>query len=276
MTRIRPDTSAENAPRDFGVCQKFPNTLRITRNAFAPPKVLDFMKVYQRVTVAVSLIFSLLFVFGCGRDAGQSRANGNLNRPLIEPPAASGRPKIVALGDSLAAGFGLLEKESFTYLLQAKLDADGYQYEVVNAAVSGDTSLGGLERADWVLKNDNVEILILELGGNDLLRRIPVAELKKNLTAIIKKAQARNIRVLLCGMLAPPNVGADYQREFQLVYPDLAAEFKTDFLPFLLDGVALKPELNLPDGIHPNAEGEKIMTDNVYRALQPMLRKTNP
>ena len=113
----------------------------------------------------------------------------------------------------------------------------------------------------------------IELGANDLLRGVPVAKLKTNLDTIIKKAKAKNVRILLCGMLAPPTMGSDYQREFTLVFPDLATEYKLDFLPFLLENVALKKELNQADGIHPNADGEKIMTDNVYKALKPMLAK---
>lgn len=192
-------------------------------------------------------------------------------RAQATPKPRSTRPKIIAFGDSLTAGFGLTERESYPYLLQEKLNADGYAYEVVNAGVSGDTTIGGLERADWVLEQDNAAILILELGANDLLRGIPVASLKQNLDQIIRKAKAKNIRVLLCGMLAPPTMGAEYQREFTMVFPDLAAEHKIRFLPFLLDGIALKKELNQADGIHPNPAGARIMTDNIYKALKPML-----
>ncbi len=193
------------------------------------------------------------------------------NRPLAVPQIISNKPKIVAFGDSLTAGFGLLEKESYPYLLQEKLKADGFDYEVVNAGVSGETTLGGLERIDWVLETENIKILILELGANDLMRGVPVGKVKSNLDTIIRKAKAKNVRVLLCGMLAPP--GSDYGREFTVVFPDLATEQKVEFLPFLLENVALKKELNQSDGIHPNADGERIMTDNVYKALKPMLQK---
>ena len=192
-------------------------------------------------------------------------------RPSIQ--VTSDRPKIVAFGDSLTAGFGLEEKESYPYLLQKKLEADGYDYEVVNAGVSGETSLGGLERVDWVLEQENVRILVLELGANDLLRGLPVAKMKENLSTIIKKAKAKNIRVLLCGMLAPPTMGANYQRDYVAAFPDLASEYKVDFLPFLLENIALNKELNQGDGIHPNAKGEIIMTDNIYKALKPMIDK---
>jgi acyl-CoA thioesterase-1 len=185
----------------------------------------------------------------------------------------SSSPKIIALGDSLTAGFGLAEPESYPYLLQQKLKAEGYDYEVVNAGVSGDSSLGGLERADWVLGQENAEILILELGANDLLRGMPVDRMKANLDKIIRKAKEKNIKVLLCGMLAPPTMGSDYRRDYVNAFPDLADENGVEFLPFLLDRVATRRELNQADGIHPNAEGTRIMTENIYSALKPLLTK---
>jgi acyl-CoA thioesterase-1 len=207
---------------------------------------------------------------------GVSVAERQMNRRTEKKPPAqvtSDRPKIIAFGDSLTAGFGLAEKESYPYLLQERLKADGYNYEVVNAGVSGDTSLGGLERIDWVLEQENVRILILELGANDLLRGLPVAKMKDNLDRIIKKAKAKNVEVLLCGMLAPPTMGAQYQREFVTAFPDLATDNKVEFLPFVLEGIALDPKLNQGDGIHPNAEGAKVLMANVYKALQPLLKK---
>ena len=194
-------------------------------------------------------------------------------KPLVTPNITTNRAKIVALGDSLTAGFGLTENESYPFLLQQRLKGDGYDYEVVNAGVSGDTSLGGLERADWVIGQENVDILILELGANDLLRGMPVDRMKDNLSKIIQKAKAKNIKVLLCGMLAPPTMGADYQKAYLSAFPDLASEHKVAFLPFLLEGVALKRELNQADGIHPNAAGARLMTENIYKALRPMLTK---
>jgi acyl-CoA thioesterase I len=194
-------------------------------------------------------------------------------KPLVTPNITTNRAKIVALGDSLTAGFGLTENESYPFLLQQRLKGDGYDYEVVNAGVSGDTSLGGLERADWVIGQENVEILILELGANDLLRGMPVDAMKDNLSKIIQKAKARNIKVLLCGMLAPPTMGPDYQKAYLSAFPDLASEHKVAFLPFLLEGVALKRDLNQADGIHPNAAGTRLMTENIYKALRPMLTK---
>jgi acyl-CoA thioesterase I len=227
-----------------------------------------------RISLSVSSIFVIAIFAACSAAKYQRSADGSSAKPLVTPQTQSQRPKIIAFGDSLTAGFGLAEKESYPYLLQQKLKADGYDYDVVNAGVSGDTSLGGLERADWVLEQENAKILILELGANDLLRGLPPAKMKDNLDKIIKKAKAKNINVLLCGMLAPPTAGSDYQREYMLAFPDLADEHGVEFLPFLLDGVALKKEFNQPDGIHPNAEGEKLMTENIYKALKPMLEKT--
>ena len=229
------------------------------------------MSTLLRIILITSLAASAAIVFGCG-STGSAKINPPAQeRPLKTPEISGKRPKIIAFGDSLTAGFGLATKESYPYLLQEKLNADNYDYEVVNAGVSGDTTLGGLERSDWVLDQDNAKILVLELGANDMLRGISPAKAKANLDKIITKAKQRNMKVLLCGMLAPPSVGAKYQQEFTTLFPDLASEHKIEFLPFLLENVALKKELNQADGIHPNPEGERIMTDNIYKALKPML-----
>jgi acyl-CoA thioesterase-1 len=237
--------------------------------------MFDFKNIKSviRSKAVIGFVFSiLLLVSACSVSTAEKPSNVRVDK---KPPvqAVSDKPKIIAFGDSLTAGFGLAEKESYPYLLQERLKADGYNYEVINAGVSGETSLGGLERIDWVLEQDNVQILILELGANDLLRGLPVAKMKSNLSAIIKRAKAKNIKVLLCGMLAPPTMGAQYQREYVNAFPDLASEYDVEFLPFLLENVALNKNLNQPDGIHPNAEGEKIMTENVYKALKPLLVK---
>lgn len=236
------------------------------RSAFVLRLMYEF-----KTTLLISLLAAGL-LSGCSA-TGSASSQANTARPLLTPEAVSKAPKIVAFGDSLTAGFGLAEPESYPYLLQQRLRADGYNYEVVNAGVSGDTSLGGLERADWVLGQENVEILVLELGANDLLRAMPVAKMKSNLDQIIRKAKARNIKVLLCGMLAPPTMGSDYAREYISAFPALADEHDVAFLPFLLDGVATRRELNQADGIHPNAEGTRIMTESIYSALRPLLTK---
>lgn len=218
------------------------------------------------------ILLSLMLSFGCV-DKMQEPPKEQRNKPSTTTTTHKDKPKIIAFGDSLTAGFGLSERESYPYLLQQKLDADGYEYEVINAGVSGDTTQGGLERIDWSLDQESVEILILALGGNDLLRGVPPSQVKSNLAEIIKKAKAKGIKVLLCGMLAPLIMGPEYQQEFNRLYPELADEYKVAYMPFILEGVALRKELNQADGIHPNAEGTKIMAENIYRYLKPLLRK---
>jgi acyl-CoA thioesterase-1 len=224
-----------------------------------------------RIFIALLAAAVFAFTVACSSaDSIPGRA-ADLDRPLVEPKTGNSTRKIVAFGDSLTAGFGLTEKESYPYLLQERLRADGYQYAVINAGVSGDTSLGGVERADWVLNAEGVEVIVLELGANDLLRGVPAAQMKKNLDAIIRKAKAKNVKVLLCGMIAPPTMGTDYQRTFNTAFPDLAAEHKVAFVPFVLEGIALNKDLNQADGIHPNAAGARIMTETIYRELRKML-----
>src|SRR5215813_4957499 len=179
--------------------------------------------------------------------------------PAKPPAKPDGRPIISAFGDSLTAGFGLHEDQCFPTLLQSKLDEKGYRYRVANAGVAGDTSAGGVSRIDWALEEGSVKFLILELGGNDGLRGLPVVNMKKNLAEIIERAQARRVEVVLAGMEAPPNLGEEYTHEFRQVYRDLAKKYKLTLIPFVLDGVGGQAGLNQPDGIHPNAEGEKIM-----------------
>jgi acyl-CoA thioesterase-1 len=158
--------------------------------------------------------------------------------------------------------------------LQKKLAADGFDYEVVNAGISGDTSAGGVRRIDWSLEGD-VKIVILELGANDILRGQPIAEMKKNLSTIIERAKARGAKVLLAGMEAPTNSGIDYRRWTHGAFSDLAKEQNVTLIPFLLDRVAGIQSLNQEDGIHPTPEGTRIVADTVYLYLKPMLEKTD-
>ena len=188
--------------------------------------------------------------------------------PTAAPVAA--RPRLVVLGDSIAAGYGLRREESFPARLQERIDREGLGFEVVNAGVSGDTSAGGLRRLDWALDGD-VRVLILELGGNDGLRGLPPDELKKNLTAIIRAARERHLAVLLCGMEAPPNAGAAYATAFREAYVAVAREQHVPFVRFVLDKVAGIDGLNQDDGIHPNARGARIVADTVWPALRPLL-----
>jgi acyl-CoA thioesterase-1 len=185
---------------------------------------------------------------------------------------AATRPRVVALGDSLTAGLGLSPQEAYPALLQQRIDAAGLSYEVINAGVSGDTSAGGLRRLDWALEGD-VRVLIVALGGNDGLRGLPVEELHDNLARIIERGRARRAEVILAGMEAPPNFGRSYIVSFHQVYPSLAEEYHVRLVPFLLNGVAGIESLNQRDGIHPTREGARIVADNVWSVLEPILMK---
>jgi acyl-CoA thioesterase-1 len=178
-------------------------------------------------------------------------------------------PRIVILGDSLTAGLGLPVDQAYPSLLQQRLKSEGLDYEVVNAGVSGDTSAGGLSRLDWALQGD-VRILVVALGGNDGLRGLPPDALKRNLSEIIERAQARQVQVILAGMEAPPNYGREYIVSFHRVYPALAEQYRIPLVPFLLGNVAGIDQLNQPDGIHPTAAGARIVADNVWRMLKPL------
>ena len=226
---------------------------------------------FTKQAAAILILLATAVFSACNVSTAEHQPAKKTEKPPIT--IVTDKPKIVAFGDSLTAGFGLAEKESYPYLLQERLHREGYNYEVVNAGISGDTSLGGVERIDWVLEMENVEVLVLELGANDLLRGVPVKQMKDNLDKIIRKAKAKKVKVLLTGMLAPPSVGAQYQRDYTNAFPDLASEHKVKFLPFILENIALNRNLNQADGIHPNAEGAKIMTENVYKTLKPMLKK---
>ena len=191
--------------------------------------------------------------------------------PSATPTKVDTRPRVVFLGDSLTAGLGLSPDQAYPTLLQQKADADGLSFHVVNAGVSGDTSAGGLSRLDWALDGD-VRVMVVALGGNDALRGLPVEELRKNLTTIIERAQAKKVRVILAGMEAPPNFGQSYTDGFRRVYTDLAAQYTVPVIPFLLQGVAGIEGLNQRDGIHPTAEGARLVADNVWTVLHPMLK----
>ena len=223
------------------------------------------------------LLIVCCFAIGCGNLSLSPKQQDPTN-PLPAPAKKNAandpnRKKILAFGDSLTIGLGLTEAESYPSLLQDKLQADGYDYEVLNAGVSGDTSAGGLQRIDWSLNQPNVELMILELGANDILQNRPLDQMKTNLREIIRKAKAKNVNVLLCGMLAPSNQGGARQVEIGKAFKDLAAEEKVAFLPFFLDKVGGVPTLNQADGIHPNADGAKIVADTVYKAAKPLLKK---
>ncbi len=183
-------------------------------------------------------------------------------------------PVILVFGDSISAGYGLPRVEQgWVELLKARLQAQGYGYQVVNASVSGETTAGGLARLPRALELHHPSIVILELGGNDGLRALPIEQMRANLTQIVTLAAAAGAKVLLLGMRMPPNYGPQYTKQFALVFSDLAGEKKMPLVPFLLTDIALTPSLLQGDDIHPNALGQPILLDNVWPALKPLLHK---
>jgi acyl-CoA thioesterase-1 len=226
---------------------------------------------------ALSILAAALFA-ACGGGSRETSSNQGGATQTAQTPAAAPKPtenvpKIVAFGDSLTAGYGLSPQESYPALLQKLIDADGFKYEVVNAGVSGDTSAGGVRRIDWSLDGGGVRFVILELGANDFLRGQPVAETRKNLSEIIRRARARDAEVLLAGMLTTTESGRDYEIEIRDAFKSLADEHQVTLIPFFLEGVAGIDKFNQQDRVHPNAEGTRLVAATVYRHLKPMLEK---
>ncbi len=182
---------------------------------------------------------------------------------------------ILFLGDSLSAGFGLDVAQAFPSLIQEKIQQEKLPFKVVNAGLSGETTAGGLRRIDWLLKQ-KVDVLVIELGGNDGLRGIAPSETERNLQGVIDKMREKNpdAPIILAGMQAPPNMGKDYTEKFRAIFPALAKKNSIALIPFLLEGVAGNPRLNLPDGIHPTAEGHRIVAETIWKTLNPVLSRT--
>ena len=182
-------------------------------------------------------------------------------------------PVILVFGDSISAGYGLPLEQGWVELLRTRLKAQGYGYQVVNASVSGETTAGGLARLPRALELHHPGIVILELGGNDGLRGLPVAQMRMNLAQMTSLSTAAGAKVLLLGMRMPPNYGPEYTKQFAMVFSDLATEKKISLVPFLLTDIALSPALLQADDIHPNAQGQPILLDNVWPTLKPLLHK---
>jgi acyl-CoA thioesterase-1 len=188
------------------------------------------------------------------------------------PAAAQAQRTVVFLGDSLTAGYGLARQESFPSLVEARIRAAGLGWKVVNAGVSGDTSAGARARLDFIYRQ-KPQLIFLCIGSNDGLRGLPVAELEKNLRAILDRARKEGTRVILAGAMLPENYGKDYREAFRSLFPRLAKEYRLPFLPSLLEGVAMTPGLNQDDGIHPNAAGARRVAANVWKLLEPELKR---
>jgi acyl-CoA thioesterase-1 len=221
--------------------------------------------------VATGLTAAALLA-ACGRGAPQDTAPATSAAAVATPAALPAAVlRVVLLGDSLTAGYGLAPDDAYPSILQRRMREDGLAVDVVNAGVSGDTSAGGLRRLDWALEGP-VRVLVVALGGNDALRGLTVDDLKRNLTAIIERAQAREVTVILAGMEAPPNLGRPYTAAFRQVYRDVAATHRVALLPFLLEGVAGVASLNQDDGIHPNPAGARRVADNLRPYIERAVR----
>ncbi len=217
------------------------------------------------------LLSWVLFTVGCSDETPPPPVSPSVavpERPASTVPART----ILFLGNSLSAGLGVDPEQAFPALIQQKIDSLGWAYRVVNAGESGLTTAGGLSRIEWLLRQ-KVDVLVLELGGNDGLRGIPPEVTRRNLKAIIEKTRATypDVRVVLAGMQVPPNLGADYTEAFRTVFPALTEELDVSLIPFLLEGVGGIPDLNQPDGIHPTAAGHRIVAETVWRTLRTVL-----
>lgn len=234
------------------------------------------------------LLFCLSFIvfYGCDRADAPSPPSSSAPRAGVgqqlgtDVTAQPGRPKahvsaerrIVAFGNSLTAGLGVAQHESYPARLQQKLDLVGYSYRVINAGVSGETTAGGLRRVPWVL-NSKPSIVIIELGGNDGLRGLSLQETKGNLERIIQQLQQSSVTVVLAGMKLPPNYGMEYTAGFEALYRALANQYHLTMIPFFLDGVAGSSLLNQADGIHPTGEGYRVIVEKIFPALEPLLQR---
>jgi len=215
---------------------------------------------------------------GCRQNSYDSSNGGSSQKvgarevasPTRQPSPIDRERVIVAFGDSLTAGLGVAEEEAYPAVLERKIHQAGFSYRVVNAGVSGETTAGGLRRVSWVLQN-RPEIVILELGANDGLRGLSILETKKNLSEIIEELQREHIRIVLAGMRMPPNYGKEYTEAFEKIFPELAGRFHLALIPFFLEGVATRSDLNQADGIHPTAEGYRIVVNNIWPKLEPLL-----
>jgi len=227
----------------------------------------------KKIRGVLTVVAVLLFFFSCNNNEKSSAVDSNKTKRPTNDSAVEVKKKIIVFfGNSLTAGYGLSPSQAFPAVIQKKIDSLGLPYQVINAGVSGETSSGGKTRIDWILKQP-VDIFVLELGANDGLRGIPLSATRKNLQDIVDKVIAKNpnTKLLFAGMQIPPNMGQTYTTEFRNIYTELAEKNKMTLVPFLLEGVGGEPKLNQEDGIHPTAEGHRIVAENLWRELQKLL-----
>ena len=236
----------------------------------------------MRRLLSISILFLAAALWGCDEHLGSpppkvqgTSVDARPGAAAPPPSNAAFRPEeriLVAFGNSLTAGLGVASGETYPARLQEKLSLAGYRYRVVNAGVSGDTTAGALRRVEWVLKS-KPDIVILELGANDGLRGLDLKDTRANLTLIIQRIQAAGAKVVLAGMKLPPNYGPAYTGSFQGMYVDLAKHYDIPLIPFFLEGVATKTDLNQADGIHPTGSGYAVVVDTLWPTLLPLLKK---
>jgi len=250
------------------IIDAFKNWLRDQQPELIPIPVNREQKQEQPNPMNRFIVFSLVFFTLVLSSASILAKSGNDKNSLQDQPKS-----ILFLGDSITAGYGLDQSQAFPALIQDKIDASNLKYNVVNAGLSGETSSGGLRRVGWLFRS-KVDVLVLELGANDGLRGIDLSVTKSNLQQIIEKAREANpqVEIIVAGMQVPPNLGQAYTNEFRQIFPDLAKRNNAKLIPFILEGVAGEPTLNLSDGIHPNVEGHRVLADNVWKVLRPMLK----
>ncbi len=227
------------------------------------------------VTVVLTPVIMLASGIGCDRDEEVQIEQRALPAPSADAPTTpatqtSDRPRVVFLGDSLTAGYGLEADQAFPALVGKLLESEAVPVDIINAGVSGDTTAGGAGRLDWLLRQ-SPDIVVIGLGGNDGLRGLQPSVSEQNLREIIRRCREADVKVLLLGMLIPPNYGVDYTTAFREVFPRIAEEMNVPFMPFLLEGVGGDRELNQRDGVHPTAEGQRIIADNLLPYLRPLL-----
>lgn len=234
-----------------------------------------FMTLRSRYTILTALVLALS---SCAREEAANPASESDDSGRAPTTLDAGQPRlrVLFLGDSITAGYGLDPDQAFPALLQRRADSLGLAVDMINAGLSGETTAGGLRRIGWLLRAP-VDILVLELGGNDGLRGVPVTDIRRNLEGIIDSLRVRapEARVVLAGMMIPPNLGAEYTAAFRAVYPEVARSRETVLIPFLLEDVGGVTERMLDDGIHPNAEGHAVMAETVWETLAPMLRESS-
>ena len=228
------------------------------------------------IKLATLLYLFILFFTGCNRqDLSSKESQTAILEPVTPDPAPSAK-RILFFGNSLTAGYGVEPEQAFPYLIQQKLDSLGLPYQVINGGLSGETTASGVNRIEWVLR-EPIEVMILELGGNDGLRGVDPDETTRNLQEIVDLAQKKypDMQIIIAGMEAPPNMGSEYVSSFRNVFKGVADGNNLPLIPFLLEGVGGEPELNLPDGIHPNPEGHQIVAKNVWKILKQTLSETS-